>query len=85
MAIHGFGPGKEFCEAIGVETNEVYDIQLNIPVDGAVTVTIKKYVHTDEFEKIKSIIERWELQEKDDINRIARELYKLQSRRSMLR
>ena len=43
--IGGFSKWKiEICEALGEDPNEVMNMNINIPVDGAVVATIEKFL-----------------------------------------
>ena len=60
----GFTFGKEFLDAIGVSLTLVRDVKLHIPVDGAVTLLIEKYVSNEEAEKMKLLLETYEFEAK---------------------
>ena len=60
----GFTFGKEFLESIGVNLTLVRDVKLHIPVDGAVTLLIEKYLSSEEGEKIKLLLETYEFEAK---------------------
>ena len=62
-AITGIDFGKQISKALGLEGKGVYDIQLNVPVDDAVTLTIKRYVQPEEAEVIMSVLEQYVLVE----------------------
>ena len=56
--------GKEFLDAIGVKLKLVRDVKLHMPVDGAVTLLIEKYLSNEEGEKIKLLLEEYEFEVK---------------------
>ena len=57
----GWNFGKEFCDAIGLDTKGIADIALHIPVDGAVVLMIKRYVQEEESQAMKQYMEKYEL------------------------
>ena len=66
-AIMGMGFGKDFCDAVGLDVKGITDIRLNIPADGAVTLDIVRFIHSEEVKGIIKQIEQYQLHPKGDI------------------
>ena len=62
--VSGFQLGREICATLGVSTEEVSSININIPADGAVEVVITRYVGSKEVDKLIEVISKYELHTK---------------------
>lgn len=62
-AITGTGIGLKICEATGIDPKDVTNINLNIPVNDVVLITVTRHICEEHVEGIKEVIQQYQLHE----------------------
>ena len=64
--VPGFDLGTKLLKAIGYTGKDVYEISLVCNASGIATMTIKRYVDTDNSDEMATILEEYTLCEKEE-------------------
>lgn len=59
--LHGRKFGLELCEVFGLDPHNVNSIRLEVNMDDAVFIVVKRFVSTDEAEKVEEILQGYSL------------------------
>ena len=62
----GIEVGRQFCRALGLSDTDVASITIILDANGAAEARITRYLNKGEVDKMKTILEHYELKPKDE-------------------
>ncbi len=57
--------GKEFCDALGLDANDVFSLDISCAIDKVSTLVIGRFLRKEEIDKVKKVLEHYELKPKE--------------------